>query len=132
MCDELTDVIKLESWDDSETEQTNSMEVVRRCFLRIVKGEGKGRELKLGSGSVVAGRSSWADLFLDTASASRRHFEVVSERGGYVLRDLHSTNGTVVNRTKVAECRLSDGDIISVGSIDMVFFEKTRLERKAG
>ncbi len=132
MCDERTDVIKLMNWDDGDVGQTSSLEVVRRCFLKIVKGKGRGKELKLGSGSVVAGRSSFADLFLDTASASRKHFEVVSETGGYVLRDLNSTNGTAVNRTRVAECRLSDGDIISVGNIDMVYFEKTRLERKSG
>lgn len=132
MCEEPTDIITLDSLEKSGGDEATSLEVVRRCFVRIIKGEGEGRELKLGSETVIAGRSTSAGLFLGTSSASRKHFELVPERGGYVLRDLNSTNGTKVNRTRVAECRLSDGDIISVGKLEMVFLEKTRLEIGSG
>lgn len=130
MCDEPTDVIKLDSLKQSGGETAGSVEVVRQCVLRVVRGEGEGKEIKLGKSAIVAGRSSVADLFLNTSSASRKHFEVVPQRGGYVLKDLESTNGTKVNHTRVAECRLSDGDIISVGSLQIAFFEETRLQRK--
>jgi pSer/pThr/pTyr-binding forkhead associated (FHA) protein len=130
MCDEPTDVIHLESLKPSGGETARSVEVVRQCVLRVVRGEGDGQEIKLGKTPIVAGRSSVADLFLSTSSASRKHFEVAPLRGGYVLRDLDSTNGTKVNHTRVAECRLSDGDIISVGTTQIAFFEETRLQRK--
>ena len=81
---------------------------------------------------MVAGRSEDADLVIDDPSASRQHFEVISRFGSQVMRDLRSTNGTMVNGVKVVECRLTNGDIITVGSTEIGFFEqkKVRARRK--
>jgi pSer/pThr/pTyr-binding forkhead associated (FHA) protein len=102
--------------------------VKRRSLLRVVRGEGVGTEIQLDALVIQAGRSDDADLILDDPAASRRHFEVLAYRGGYVLKDLGSTNGTEVNRVPVLECRLSNGDIISVGETDVAFFEQTEVE----
>ncbi len=102
--------------------------VHRRSVLRVVRGEGAGTQLRLSDRLIRAGRSDEADLILDDPAASRNHFEVKPWGGGFVLQDLGSTNGTEVNRVPVMECRLSNGDIISVGETDVAFFEETQVE----
>jgi pSer/pThr/pTyr-binding forkhead associated (FHA) protein len=102
--------------------------VKRRSLLRIVRGIGTGQVVTLDSHPVSAGRADNADLILDDPAASRRHFVVKAGQGGYVLHDLGSTNGTQVNRTPVLECRLTNGDIVSVGETDVAFCEETDVE----
>lgn len=102
--------------------------VRRRSSLRIIRGVGAGTDVLLESAAIRAGRSDEADLILDDLAASRQHFEVRPYHGGYVLQDLGSTNGTEVNRVAVMECRLSNGDIITVGGTDVAFMEQTEVE----
>ncbi len=102
--------------------------VKRRSLLRIVRGIGTGQVITLDDRPVSAGRSDNADLILDDPAASRKHFVVKAGQGGYVLHDMGSTNGTQVNRTPVLECRLTNGDIVSVGETDVAFCEETDVE----
>ena len=132
MCDEPTDVITLDR-DQPTSDCGNGggrVEMVRRSFLKVLRGADAGKVVPLGESRVVAGRSQQVDLVLGTSAASRQHFEVLSSFGSFVIRDLESTNGTKVNDTRIAECRLSDGDIIKVGDTEIIFYEETRLERK--
>jgi len=49
--------------------------------------------------------------------ASARHAEIRLEEGRYLLSDLGSTNGTLLNGTRIAEPRaLQDGDVIEFGA----------------
>jgi len=73
------------------------------------------------SSSLVIGRSRHCDLRLPTGDASRRHAEIVPVTGGYVLRDLASTNGTFVNGERVRERQLRPGDRIRIGSNTIAF-----------
>ena len=69
------------------------------------------------SGTVTLGRSSSCDLVVNDSEASRRHAEVVNDDGQPVLRDLGSTNGTLVNgRVIDVPTFLSVGDIITIGA----------------
>ncbi len=45
---------------------------------------------------LLIGRAPDVDLVIDDPSVSQRHVEVVFEEGGWSLRDLKSTNGTIV------------------------------------
>lgn len=69
----------------------------------------------------VLGRSRQADLYVTDANVSRRHAEVVREGSDYWVVDLGSTNGTHVNGERVQRTRLEDGDVITIGSTDVVF-----------
>lgn len=70
------------------------------------------------SGTLTLGRSSSSSLVIADSEASRRHAEVTLEHGRVILRDLGSTNGTLVNGVVIsAPTALSVGDIITVGSI---------------
>jgi len=61
------------------------------------------------------GRGQGADIQLDDAGVSRAHAEIVLGLP-VIVRDLGSTNGTLVDGRKVTEAPLHDGARIQVGS----------------
>lgn len=48
---------------------------------------------------VVIGRGSVADIRVDGKSISRRHLQISHQSGAYIVTDLGSTNGTMLNGT---------------------------------
>jgi len=58
------------------------------------------------------GRSLGLELTLPSQSVSKRHAEFQDEEDMLRLRDLESTNGTFVNRKRVSEALVREGDII--------------------
>ena len=55
---------------------------------------------------------------------SRRHAIITVDANGYVLEDLGSTNGTVVNREKLSPgmpVNLVEGDVIHLGKMKAIF-----------
>jgi pSer/pThr/pTyr-binding forkhead associated (FHA) protein len=76
-----------------------------------------GQRISLGDRPVTIGRQSDCSIPLNDQNVSRRHAEIRPGRGAYLVVDLGSTNGTMVNGTRIGgEQRLSDGDILSFGS----------------
>ena len=73
--------------------------------------------IPLGDRPVTVGRLAECTIPLNDQNVSRRHAEIRPGRGTYVVADLGSTNGTMVNGTRISgEQRLADGDILSFGS----------------
>jgi pSer/pThr/pTyr-binding forkhead associated (FHA) protein len=82
-----------------------------------------------GSTPVVLGRSRACDLAVPGGDASRRHAEVRHGERGWVVRDLGSTNGTLVNGRKLeGEHVLESGDRIGIGSSVVTFCRVVRDE----
>jgi len=76
-----------------------------------------GQRVSLGDRPVTIGRQSDSTIPLNDQNVSRRHAQIAPGRGAYVVSDLGSTNGTMVNGTRISmETRLNDGDILSFGS----------------
>jgi len=61
------------------------------------------------------------DIVLDDDTVSRHHCRVVQDSTGYVLIDLHSTNGTSIDGVRIREAFLHSGCTISVGQSKLVF-----------
>jgi hypothetical protein len=81
-----------------------------------------GRRLIVPPGGGTIGRSRDCDVVLDDSGASRRHAEVSPGAGGWMLRDLDSTNGVRVNGRPVrGEEPLRQGDRVEIGSTEIVF-----------
>jgi len=78
------------------------------------------RDVELGE-KLVIGRVEGADLVLDDKGISRRHCEFERRGDGYVVRDLGSSNGTLVNGEKVTEHALATGDKVRVGGVTVTF-----------
>lgn len=90
---------------------------VRGAYLVLPNGV----ELELLARTWVIGRHPGCEIVLADAEASRRHAEVRPVRGGYLLVDLGSTNGTRVGPQEVREHRLADGDVVVVGTSELRF-----------
>ena len=67
------------------------------------------------------GRAESCDLRVDSAQVSREHAELLDRGGVWFVRDLGSTNGTLLNGKKVGETLLSDGDILKVAETELTF-----------
>jgi hypothetical protein len=80
-----------------------------------------GRTHEVTKASVVLGRSREADVRVADVSVSRRHAELRQEGAGYWIVDLGSTNGLEVNGKRVDRARIRDGDLITLGSTEVVF-----------
>ena len=70
---------------------------------------------------VIIGRLGDSDVVLPDPEISRRHAEVRRENGEFVLQDLGSTNGTLVNDEAVQERTLLEGDRIGIGGSVLEF-----------
>jgi serine phosphatase RsbU (regulator of sigma subunit) len=72
--------------------------------------------------TVSIGRASDCTIPIKDRYLSRRHAEIVSNDGHWVLRDLGSANGTYLNGSRVErELRLHAGDRIRLGDTEIVF-----------
>jgi hypothetical protein len=69
----------------------------------------------------VLGRSKDCDVQLTDPNVSRRHAELRQEGMAFWLIDLDSTNGSQVNGRRTTRAKLESGDVITVGSTDLVF-----------
>jgi pSer/pThr/pTyr-binding forkhead associated (FHA) protein len=72
---------------------------------------------------VVLGRLKACDICLQDRIASREHAALEREGAGWVLLDLGSTNGTLVNDEDISRVRLRDGDVITIGVTELDFRE---------
>jgi hypothetical protein len=69
---------------------------------------------------VVVGRSRDADFRLDDPNISRRHAVIYWEAGRAFVKDLDSTNGTLLNGRPIASEALQDGDVLTLGGCVVV------------
>lgn len=71
---------------------------------------------------ITLGRASDCTIPIKDRFLSRRHAEIVFERGAWYVRDCGSVNGTLVNGVKIADpVPLRAGDRIGLGDSEVVF-----------
>ncbi len=90
-------------------------------ILVVKRGPNAGSRFLLDSDVVRAGRHPDSDIFLDDITVSRRHAEFVRRPGGYIMRDVGSLNGTYLNRERIEEAELANGDEVQIGKFKLVF-----------
>ena len=90
--------------------------------LIVKRGPGSGSRYVLEGATTKAGRHPDSDIFLDDITVSRRHAELEREADGWHVRDVGSLNGTYVNRERIEEAVLQDGDELQIGAFKLVFF----------
>lgn len=95
--------------------------VLERLILRsTVFAEGK-IELLPTALPVLLGRSSSCDITIDDGLLSRQHSEIfINELGKLQIRDLESTNLTIVNERDIESHSLITGDVILLGETEIV------------
>jgi pilus assembly protein CpaF len=79
------------------------------------KGGAERREV-FESSEISVGRVQGNDIVLPKGNVSKRHARLLYRDGRFIVTDLNSTNGTYVNRRRIAQATIvRDGDRIYVG-----------------
>ena len=88
----------------------------------MIEGPQAGQKFKI-DGDVVLGRAIDATIVLEDAEVSRSHARISRNPvGSYVLEDLGSRNGTLVNGVPVQKQFLAFGDKIQIGPRVLILF----------
>jgi pSer/pThr/pTyr-binding forkhead associated (FHA) protein len=77
--------------------------------------DGDEQEWPLRSERSVIGRLAGSEVEIQDPGASRKHAEIRRDGSDFVVVDLGSTNGTLLNDSPVSEAALEDGDRITIG-----------------
>lgn len=73
---------------------------------------------------LAVGRDSSANIVIDDPTLSRRHFIIVREAAGYLIKDLKSQNGTWVDGQRAQVIKLRHHDCILAGRTLFMFSER--------
>ena len=95
------------------------------ALLVVKRGPNAGSKFLLDADVTRAGRHPDSDIFLDDITVSRRHAEFARADGGYQLRDVGSLNGTYLNRERIDDASLANGDEVQIGKFKLVFLGTT-------
>jgi pSer/pThr/pTyr-binding forkhead associated (FHA) protein len=93
--------------------------------LVVKRGPEAGSRFTLDNPLTTAGRHPESDIFLDDITVSRRHAEIARRGDGYVVKDVGSLNGTYLNRERIEESGLANGDELQIGKYKLVFLVGT-------
>ena len=88
--------------------------------LEIAKGPQKGKKLTLGAEPLTIGRSRANELVLHDEKVSSQHAVITTSGDKLFLRDLGSTNGTMLNGRSVGEAEIRGGDRLCMGETEIV------------
>jgi len=89
--------------------------------LVALTGPGVGSIFRLTEPETVIGRSGECDIHIDDESISREHVKLVrTDDGGFLIKDLESTNGTFKGGQKVEIAVLAEGERFRIGATTLV------------
>ncbi len=98
--------------------------------LLCMTGKNKGLSYYLKGKRLLMGRSETVDIQVADAKSSREHAELTQVADKYVVTDLGSHNGLIVNDLKISQHTLTDGDKIIIGQT-VYKFNKYDIAEKA-
>jgi pSer/pThr/pTyr-binding forkhead associated (FHA) protein len=99
---------------------------VGSALLIVQRGPNAGSRFLVDVDVVTAGRHPDSDIFLDDVTVSRRHAEFRREGQSVKVRDVGSLNGTYVNRDRIDEVTLSNGDEVQIGKYRLVYYASSQ------
>ncbi len=96
---------------------SESSQLERPVYTVVVseKGGAERREV-FRVAELTVGRVQGNDIVLPKGNVSKRHARILFREGRFIVTDLNSTNGTYVNRRRIAQATIvRDGDKIYIG-----------------
>jgi ABC-type multidrug transport system ATPase subunit len=94
-------------------------------MIRILRGPASAPP----PGTTTIGRATDNDIVIRDVLASRHHATLAPSPDGVQILDASSINGTFVNGTRVDEALLREGDVVTIGNVDLVFHNGTLVRR---
>ena len=91
-------------------------------ILKAVSDDDVDKTFRILPGDIrTIGRATGADFIMDAPLVSRVHCRLTATAdGGLEVRDLDSTNGTFINGERIETGRLTSGDRLGVGRVELV------------
>ena len=90
--------------------------------LVVRSGGGRtGEHFPLERTQTTIGSTPDCDIFLDDVTVSRRHAIVAKGVRTFTLEDLGSLNGTFLNRHRIEQADLENGDEVQIGKYRLIF-----------
>jgi hypothetical protein len=104
---------------------SNTMQTVLGRVERLLAGRGEQPLLLAldwagGQSELVIGRSLRCDIVLSDGTVSRLHAGLRFRESRWVIQDLASTNGTLLNGRRVGRCELRAGDELLLGDVRLL------------
>jgi pSer/pThr/pTyr-binding forkhead associated (FHA) protein len=94
--------------------------------LVVLSEEMKDRTFELTEKKITVGRLPDNNIRLENTAVSSHHAELIQKGEDYVVHDLNSTNGTRVNGQRIIETRLSHGDTIWFGHLELQYLSSAK------
>ena len=123
-----TDDAEGEPADDEQNTAMISSDDARKHGLaretvELVMEDGKTHPLE-GRGPWSVGRSEENDIVVPDPNVSRRHARLLRSENGYVVEDLGSTNGTLLDGAPIERERIESGDELTFGGVNGRFVRR--------
>ena len=83
------------------------------------------KDLIIEEGTYIVGRSDQADVIINSKDVSRQHAKIVFNGTQFMIEDLGSTNGTLLNGNKVERVKINPGDEIMIGDFVLMIDDGT-------
>lgn len=96
--------------------------------LVVRKGPQPGERFFLDREKLTIGRDPESDIFLNDMTVSRTHAIIECTGGKVVVKDAGSLNGTYVNGEICDTTTLSNGDVVQIGTFQMLFLSGSGAE----
>ncbi len=87
----------------------------------FTNGPQAGTQVEILADNFIIGRNPDCDLVLDDGLASSQHTRLYRAAGQWMIEDLNSTNGTLLNAKPIQTMALHDGDNIQIGELQLQF-----------
>ena len=97
----------------------------RQGMLVVMSGPDKESSIIVEGPLISIGTRPDNSLMLSDKTVSRHHAELVEHAGRYIIRDLGSTNGTIVNGERIREGLLEIGAVIKLGYTELIYAPST-------
>jgi putative nucleotidyltransferase with HDIG domain len=96
---------------------------MRTGCIEILSGPFQGQKNRFRS-QLTIGRKSDSTVRLIDAKVSRNHARILATDEGFLIEDMQSSNGTLVNGENIDSCLLKPGDTITIGFTELRFSER--------
>jgi hypothetical protein len=88
------------------------------------------KEIVIEKTPLSIGRKVENDIIIDNLAVSGHHARVTQQGASYVIEDLQSTNGTLINGKRIVNAALKHGDQIGIGQHTLVFVQPETVEQQ--
>ena len=87
----------------------------------FIDGSNSGKSQEIADSGLLLGRAASVDCMIDDPQVSSKHAQIECRDGTWVITDLESSNGTLVNDETITTVHLSEGDIVTLGDVKFMF-----------